>query len=156
MAQELLIDCDGVSHAVAIDDENTPLLYVLTDLLELNNPRYGCGLGQCGACMVHLDGKPVRSCVTPVRIAAGHKVVTIAGLGTPEAPHLLQAAFIAHQATQCGYCINGWIMTAAALIRDNPNATRQQIRDGMRGLVCRCGSHMSILRAVEDACGAKA
>jgi aerobic-type carbon monoxide dehydrogenase small subunit (CoxS/CutS family) len=151
--QALVIDCDGTKYPVTLDDERTPLLYVLTDLLELDNPRFGCGLGQCGACTVHLDGKPVRSCVVPASMAAGRKVVTIAGLGTPEKPHPLQTAFIEPQATQCGYCINGWMMTAAALLRDKPEATRQEIREGLRNVVCRCGAHMAILRAVEDAAG---
>ena len=155
MRQNLVIDCDGMTHNVTIEDERMPLLYVLTDLLELDNPRYGCGVGQCGACMVHVDGKPVRSCVTPARLASGRKVVTIAGLGRPEAPHPLQLAFIQHQATQCGFCMNGWIMTAAALVRDRPGASRQEIRRAFRNLVCRCGSHMSILRAVEQAAGCK-
>ncbi len=153
MPQALVIDCDGTKYPVTLEDERTPLLYVLTDLLALDNPRFGCGLGQCGACTVHLDGKPVRSCVVPASMAAGRKVVTIAGLGTPEKPHPLQTAFIEHQATQCGYCINGWVMTAAALLRDKPAATSQEIRDGLRNVVCRCGAHMSILRAVEDAAG---
>jgi aerobic-type carbon monoxide dehydrogenase small subunit (CoxS/CutS family) len=154
VALDLLIDCDGVRRSVSLDDEAMPLLYALTDLLELDNPRYGCGVGQCGACIVHVNGRPVRSCVTPAASVAGKKVVTLAGLGSPERPHPLQTAFIGHQATQCGYCLNGWMMTAASLLRDKPHASREEIRKGLARLVCRCGAHMSILRAIEDAAGA--
>ena len=133
-----------------------PLLYALTDVLSLKNPRFGCGLAQCGACMVHLDGVPAKSCVTPALAAEGRKILTIAGLGTPEDPHPLQTAFIEEQATQCGYCINGWLMTAAAIVRDNPRATREEIKQGLAGLKCRCGTHMSIIRAIESVTEAKA
>ena len=132
-------------------DPNMPLLYALRDDLKMTNPHFGCGLAQCGACTVHLDGAPTRSCSLPVSAAAGTKVMTLAGLGTPEKPHPLQTAFIAEQVPQCGYCLNGWIMTAAALLRDNPHPSEQQIRDGLSGLKCRCGTHMAILRAVRRA-----
>lgn len=153
MPQDLIIDCDGEVHRISIDDGSMPLLYVLTDILGLKNPRYGCGLGQCGSCTVHIDGVPARSCLTPATAAAGRKIQTIAGLGTPENPHPLQAAFIEEQATQCGYCINGWLMTAAAILRDKPGASRTDLKEGLSGLKCRCGTHMSIMRAIERAAG---
>ena len=120
-------------------------------ILALNNPHFGCGLAQCGACTVHLDGAPMRSCVMPVGAAAGKNVTTLAGLGTPEKPHPLQTAFIAEQVPQCGYCITGWIMTAAALLKNNPKPTDAQIREALAGLKCRCGTHMAILRAIKRA-----
>lgn len=131
-----------------------PLLYALRDELRLNNPRFGCGLAQCGACTVLVDGQPMRSCVTPVSAIRGREIVTIAGLGTPEHPHPLQTAFQEAQATQCGYCMNGWMMTAVALVRDKPKASLQEIKEGLGGLKCRCGAHMSILRAIAKVTGA--
>ena len=130
---------------------DTPLLYVLRNDLGATAPKFGCGLAQCGACTVHVDGAPTRSCSMPVSAATGTKVTTLAGLGTPEKPHPLQTAFIAEQVPQCGYCLNGWIMTAAALLREVPHPSEQQIRDGLSGLKCRCGTHMAILRAVRRA-----
>jgi nicotinate dehydrogenase subunit A len=150
MTQHIVLDIDGQRHAVDADPD-MPLLYALRDHLQLDNPRFGCGLGQCGACTVHVDGAPTRSCSLPVSAVGTAKVVTLAGLGTPEHPHKLQTAFIQEQATQCGYCLNGWIMTAAALLRDTPHATEAQIREGLAGLKCRCGAHLSILRAVTRA-----
>jgi|ERR671936_1880633 aerobic-type carbon monoxide dehydrogenase small subunit (CoxS/CutS family) len=132
-------------------DPNMPLLYALRDDLKLKNPHFGCGLAQCGACTVQLNGEPVRSCVLPVSAAAGKRVTTIAGLGTPDKPHPLQAAFIDEQVPQCGYCINGWLMTAAALLRKNPKADDAQIRQGLAGLKCRCGTHVAMLRAIKRA-----
>jgi len=138
--------------AVAVEaDPNMPLLYALRNDLGCNNPHFGCGLAQCGACTVHLDGQALRSCVTPITAVAGKSVTTIKGLGTPERPHPLQQAYIEEQVPQCGYCVNGWIMTAAALLAGNPKATDAQIRDGLAGLKCRCGTHLSILRAVKRA-----
>jgi len=154
MAHEVNFECDGKEQRVAVDDPGMPLLYALTDLLGLKNPRYGCGVAQCGACTVQLDGVPIKSCVTPVSAVEGRKVLTIAGLGTPKQPHPLQTAFVDAQATQCGYCINGFMMTAVAIVRDNPTASREEIRSGLSGLKCRCGSHMSILRAIESVTGA--
>ena len=147
MIEHFVLEVDGTSHAVDAEPD-MPLLYALRDDLQLNNPRFGCGLGQCGACTVHVDGVPVRSCSLPVSEVKGGKVITLAGLGTEAAPHKLQLAFIEEQATQCGYCINGWMMTAAALLRDKPHASEAEIRDGLAGLKCRCGSHLSIMRAV--------
>jgi nicotinate dehydrogenase subunit A len=150
MTQHIVLDIDGQQQAVDADPD-MPLLYALRDHLQLDNPRFGCGLGQCGACTVHVDGAPTRSCSLPVSAVGTAKVITLAGLGTPEHPHVLQSAFIQEQATQCGYCLNGWIMTAAALLRDKPHATEADIRDGLSGLKCRCGAHLAILRAVTRA-----
>ena len=143
------ITVNGRRHKVAAAPD-TPLLYVLRNELELNGPKFGCGLAQCGACTVHIDGKPARSCSVPVSAVKG-KVTTIEGLGTAEKPHPLQAAFVAEQAAQCGYCINGMIMTAAALLAQNPKPGEAQIREALDGNLCRCGTHMRILRAVRRA-----
>jgi aerobic-type carbon monoxide dehydrogenase small subunit (CoxS/CutS family) len=151
MAERILFEVDGTSHAIEIDDPNMPLLYALRDDLGLGNPHFGCGLGQCGACTVHIDGQVARSCMTPVAAAKGAKITTLAGLGTPEHPHPLQQAYIDEQVPQCGYCINGWIMTAAALLAYNPHPSDEEIRDGLSGLKCRCGTHLAILRAVKRA-----
>jgi aerobic-type carbon monoxide dehydrogenase small subunit (CoxS/CutS family) len=150
MAQRIAFEVNEATRTVEVAPD-TPLLYVLRNELGLGNPHFGCGLAQCGACTVHVDGAPTRSCSLPVSAAAGTKVTTLAGLGTPEHPHPLQVAFIAEQVPQCGYCLNGWIMTAAALLRDTPHPSEQQIRDGLSGLKCRCGTHMAILRAVRRA-----
>lgn len=150
MSQSYSLDVNGAVYKIEADDD-MPLLYALRDDLGLNNPRFGCGLAQCGACTVHLDGQPVRSCVTPVSAVGEGKVVTLAGLGTPEQPHPLQTAFIEEQVPQCGYCINGWIMTAAAFLRENTRPTDAQIREALEGLKCRCGTHVAIIRAVKRA-----
>ena len=147
MTEHFVIEVDGTSHAIDADPA-MPLLYALRDDLGLNNPRFGCGLGQCGACTVHLDGVAVRSCSLPLSEVKTGKITTLAGLGTEAAPHKLQLAFIEEQATQCGYCLNGWMMTAAALLRDKPHASEADIRDALADLKCRCGSHLSIMRAV--------
>ena len=151
MATTIKLTVNGKARVLHIDDPNMPLLYALRDQLGLHGLHFGCGLAQCGACTVHLDGQPIRSCVTPVSMVGMSKVVTLAGLGTPEKPHPLQAAYIEEQVPQCGYCINGWIMTAAAFLRDNRKPTEAQIKDALSGLKCRCGTHMSILRAVTRA-----
>jgi nicotinate dehydrogenase subunit A len=127
---------------------DTPLLYVLRNELQLNGPKFGCGLGQCGACTVHLGGNPVRSCVTPVSAATRLAVVTVEGLGSERTPHPLQRAFIDEQAAQCGYCISGMIMSAAALIAKTPHPTDTQVRQALGSNLCRCGTHMRILRAI--------
>lgn len=138
--------------AVSVDaSPDTPLLYVLRNELGLNNPRFGCGLAQCGACTVQLDGEPLRACVAPLASVEGRKVTTVRGLGTPAKPHPIQQAYLDEQVPQCGYCTNGWIMTAAALLDHNPKATDEQIRDALSGLKCRCGTHVSILRAIKRA-----
>jgi len=143
------ITVNGKAHEVAAAPD-PPLLYVLRNELELNGPKFGCGLAQCGACTVHIDGKPARSCSVPVSAVKG-KVTTIEGLGTPEKPHPLQQAFVIEQAAQCGYCANGMIMTAAAFLAQNPKPSEAQIRTALDGNLCRCGTHMRILRAVRRA-----
>jgi nicotinate dehydrogenase subunit A len=143
---------DGKGVSVNAEPE-MPLLYALRDDLGLNNPHFGCGLAQCGACTVHLDGEAVRSCVLPVSAASGKRVTTIKGLGTPEKPHPVQAAYVAEQVPQCGYCVNGWIMTAAAYLKKNPKASDADLREALSGLKCRCGTHVSIMRAIKRAQG---
>jgi nicotinate dehydrogenase subunit A len=150
MKQSYSLNVNGAVHKIEAD-EDMPLLYALRDDLGLNNPHFGCGLAQCGACTVHVDGQPVRSCITSVSSVGDGKVVTLAGLGTPDKPHPLQTAYVEEQVPQCGYCINGWIMTAAAFLRDNKKPTDAQIKSALEGLKCRCGTHMSILRAVKRA-----
>ena len=137
-------------RAVTVDswDPAQPLLYVLRNTLGLHGPKFGCGLAQCGACTVLLDGKAVRSCVTPVRQAAGHAVTTLEGLGTPEKPDPIQAAFIAEQAAQCGYCTNGMVMATKSLLNQTPHPTLDQVKQGLAGNLCRCGTHTRILSAV--------
>jgi nicotinate dehydrogenase subunit A len=129
-------------------DPAQPLLYVLRNGFELHGVKFGCGLGQCGACTVMLDGRAVRACQTRIDRVAGHSVTTIEGLGTPAAPHRVQAAFVAEQAAQCGYCTSGMIMTAAALLAQTPKPSADQIKQGLAGNLCRCGTHTRILRAV--------
>jgi nicotinate dehydrogenase subunit A len=141
---------NGTPHDVTAAAD-TPLLYVLRDDLSLTGPKFGCGLGQCGACMVHLNGAAIRSCTTPLSAAARGIITTIEGLGTPEKPHPVQQAFIEEQAAQCGYCSNGMIMATAALLTRNKHPTQPQIRASLNGNLCRCGTHMRIMRAVERA-----
>lgn len=129
-------------------DPDQPLLYILRNQLGLHGAKFGCGLGQCGACTVLLDGKAVRACETPVKQVAGHAVTTLEGLGTPEKPDTLQAAFIAEQAAQCGYCTNGMIMSAKALLNRTPHPTIDQVKQGLDGNLCRCGTHTRIMNAV--------
>ncbi len=150
MAETIEMTVNGRHERVAVDAD-TPLLYVLRNDLGVQGPRFGCGLGQCGACTVHLNGTAIRSCATPVETARGASITTLEGLAKGGALHAVQQAFIDEQAAQCGYCINGWIMTAAALLATNPRATDDEIRRGLSGLKCRCGTHMSILRAVKRA-----
>jgi nicotinate dehydrogenase subunit A len=146
----ITLDVNGSTHTIDADPD-MPLLYALRNDLGLNNPHFGCGLAQCGACTVHIDGQAVRSCITPVSAVGNGKVVTLAGLGTPEKPHPIQAAYVEEEVPQCGYCINGWIMTAAALLNRVKKPTDAQIKEALTGLKCRCGTHMSILRAVKRA-----
>ena len=150
----LSLKVNGKAHAVDVDPE-CPLLYVLRDDAGLNNPRFGCGLGQCGACTVLVNGLPTRSCVLPVSRAVGKDIVTLEGLGTPENPHPVQKAFIEEQAFQCGYCLNGWVLTAKALLDKHPHPTDEQMKGAFEGLVCRCGSHVQIAAAVRRAAGMK-
>ena len=132
-------------------DPDTPLLYVLRENLELTGPKFGCGLGQCGACRVHVDGEAVPSCVLPVSSLQGRKITTLEGLGSTSKPHPVQQAFIEEQAVQCGYCINGMVMTSAALLAKNKNPTEAQIREALAGNLCRCGTHQRIVKAVQRA-----
>jgi nicotinate dehydrogenase subunit A len=146
----ITLDVNGKNHTIDADPD-MPLLYALRNDLGLNNPHFGCGLAQCGACAVHLNGQAIRSCVTPVSAVGDGKVVTLAGLGTPEKPHPIQAAYVIEQVHQCGYCINGWVMTAAALLNSKKKPTDAEIKDALTGLKCRCGTHVSIMRAVKRA-----
>jgi nicotinate dehydrogenase subunit A len=143
-------------HEQAIEaDLDTPLLYVLRDELGLNGAKFGCGLGQCGACTVVVDGRAVFSCLTPVGVLAGRSVRTVEGLGTAEAPNAVQHAFIEEQAAQCGYCIAGMVMRAQALLEHNPHPSEREIRKAMAVNLCRCGTHMRILAAVRRAAAAQ-
>jgi nicotinate dehydrogenase subunit A len=150
MATTLRINVNGKLSRVGASAD-TPLLYVLRNDLALQGPRFGCGLAQCGACTVHLNGKAIRSCITPVASVVGQKVVTLEGLGTPLNPHRVQRAFIETQASQCGYCQNGFIMTGAALLGRVAAPTKLQIRQELASLQCRCGTHMRYIRAIERA-----
>ena len=153
MAATLNLNVNGAPHSVEVDDPEMPLLYALRNDLGLKGPRFGCGLAQCGACTVHVDGKAVRSCVYPSSQAAGKKITTLEGLGTPDKPHPVQKAFIDEQAAQCGYCINGMIMEAAALLATNKRPSEDQIKEALAGNPCRCGTHVRIVRAVKRASG---
>jgi nicotinate dehydrogenase subunit A len=150
MAQ-LTLTIDGTPRMIEVDDPDMPLLYALRDELGFNNPRFGCGLGQCGACTVHVDGRAVRSCITPVSGIGDRKVTTLAGIGTQEKPHPVQKAWLEEQVNQCGYCINGWIMTSVELLDRNPHPTDAQIKEALGDLICRCGTHGAALRAVKRA-----
>ena len=150
MTERFSLNVNGKEHKVEADPD-MPLLYALRNDLGLNNPKFGCGLAQCGACTVHINGAPVRSCVTPMSAVGDGKVVTLAGLGTPDKPHPVQAAYVEEQVPQCGYCINGWIMAAAALLNETKKPSDEQIKEALTGLKCRCGTHMSIMRAVKRA-----
>jgi nicotinate dehydrogenase subunit A len=147
---------NGKDRSVAVDDAEMPLLYALRNDFALHGPRFGCGLGQCGACTIHLNGAAVRSCVLPVSAVAGQDVVTLEGLGTPEKPHPVQAAFIEEQAAQCGYCINGMIMQGAAFLKTNPTPSEDQIRTALANNLCRCGTHVRIVNAIKRASVTKA
>src|SRR5262245_16314744 len=138
---------NGQSHTVDVDP-TTPLLYVLSDDLQLNGPKFGCGLGQCGCCTVIVRGAAVRSCVTPVSSVAGAEVSTIESLGTLEKLHPIQQAFVDEQAMQCGFCVNGVIMTAKAFLDRNPKATDTQVQQALSDVLCRCGAHVRMLRAI--------
>ncbi|MBI3210559.1 MAG: (2Fe-2S)-binding protein [Candidatus Solibacter usitatus] len=131
-------------------DPDCPLLYVLNDELGISGPKFGCGLAQCGACTVLLDGQPIRSCTTVVSEAAGLGVTTIEGLGTPENPHPLQQAFIQEQAAQCGYCLSGIMLYGKTFVDSNPNATQEEILDALSGLICRCHAHNRMVRALQS------
>ncbi len=150
MANAIELTVNGARHRVRAQDD-TPLLYVLRNDLELNGAKFGCGLGQCGACTVIVDGEAVRSCSLPVALAVGKKITTIEGLGTIDKPHPVQKAFIEEQAAQCGYCINGMVMAATALLQRNAAAGDSEVRQALAGNLCRCGTHSRILRAIARA-----
>jgi nicotinate dehydrogenase subunit A len=150
MAERWVLRVNGREEAVSANGD-TPLLYVLRNDLGLNGPKFGCGLGQCGACAVLIGGIEVRSCVTPIASVASREITTCEGLGTPDKLHPLQAAFVDEQAAQCGYCISGMVIAAAALLKRNPKPSLAQIRSGMDGHLCRCGAHLRIVRAIERA-----
>ena len=149
------LQVNGRNANVTIDDPSTPLLYVLEENLQINGARFGCGLGQCGACTVLLDGRPIRSCITPVSNADGHSVTSLEGLRSldklPNAGdlHPIQEAFVKHQALQCGYCVAGPIMYGYAFVRDNANATRAEIEQGLKGVLCRCCAHTRMIDAIQ-------
>ena len=141
------LNVNGRRHTLDLDPE-TPLLYVLSDDLELKGPKFGCGMAQCGSCTVIADGRAVRSCSTPVGSVANAQITTLEGLGTPEQPHPIQQAFIEEQAAQCGFCLSGVILTAKAFLDQNPKASEPQIRQALSGVLCRCFTHVRMLRAI--------
>ena len=143
----LSLKVNGQTHSIDVDP-TTPLLYVLSDDLGLRGPKFGCGLGQCGSCTVLVKGQAVRSCITAVESVQGVEIITLEGLGTVDKPHPLQKAFIDEQAAQCGYCLNGVIMTAKAFLDKNPKATEKEIQEGMSRVLCRCFTHTRMLRAI--------
>ena len=145
---ELVLTVNGRRHTVDVD-RTTPLLYVLSEDLELRGPKFGCGLAQCGACTVIADGNAIRSCVTPVSRFADAELTTLEGLGTPEQPHPLQQTFIDEQAAQCGFCLNGVILSAKALLDRNPQATDAEIEQALSTVLCRCFTHVRIYRAIK-------
>ena len=151
MKQTISFNLNGRPVTVQTDDPKMPLLYALRDGLGLHGPRFGCGLGQCGSCTVHLDGKAVRSCVTPVSTVVHRRVITLEGLGTKEKLHPLQQAFIDEQAMQCGYCMNGMIMQAAAFLQENNDPSDGEIKSALAQNLCRCGSHLRVVRAIRRA-----
>jgi nicotinate dehydrogenase subunit A len=144
---EISLTVNGRKHSVDADPQ-TPLLYVLSDDLQLRGPKFGCGLAQCGACTVIIQGRAVRSCVTPVSAVTQDEVTTLEGLGTPENPHAIQQSFIDEQASQCGFCLSGVILTAKALLDENPKASETQIREALRNVLCRCFTHTRMMRAI--------
>lgn len=148
MTQTVAMTVNGRAATVTVDDPRMPLLYALRNDLGVTGPHYGCGLSQCGACTVHVDGEAVRSCQMPVADAAGKTILTLEGLGTPERPHALQTAFIAEQAVQCGYCANGMIMESAAFLAKTPRPTEAQVREALVNNICRCGTHPRVVAAV--------
>ena len=144
----IVLKVNGRTHTVDVDPQ-TPLLYVLSDELQLQGPKFGCGLAQCGACTVLIHGQPVRSCVMPVSAVKQDEVTTLEGLGTPERPHAIQQAFIDEQAAQCGFCLSGVILSAKALLDEKPRASDEQIREGLSSVLCRCFAHTRMMRAIK-------
>lgn len=154
MAIDVAMTVNGRATTVRVEDPQTPLLYVLRNQLSLNGPKYGCGLGQCGACTVLVDGRAQRSCALPANQAQGKAITTLEGLGTPEKPHPIQTAFIEAQAVQCGYCINGMIMQTASFLGQNRSPSEAEIREALKDNLCRCGTHVRIIAAVQKAAAA--
>ena len=155
MAQAILLNVNGKRVTVSVDDPDMPLLYALRNDLELHGPLFGCGLGQCGACTVHVDGKSVQSCIMPLStLSSEQRIVTLEGLGSGDKLHPVQKAFIDDQAVQCGYCINGMIMEAAAFLATNKQPTEADIKNALANNLCRCGTHARIVRAVKRAASA--
>jgi nicotinate dehydrogenase subunit A len=150
----LTLQVNGSPRDVELDDPATPLLYVLRNDLGLTGTKFGCGLAQCGACTVHVDGQAIRSCSMPASAAVGRPITTIEGLGSPERPDPVQAAFIAEQAPQCGYCTAGLVMTARAFLQQNKRPTEVEVKQALAGNLCRCGSHVRVIRAVMRAAAA--
>ena len=150
MPQNITLNVNGRNQTVAVESDSM-LLYALRDNLGLHGPKFGCGLAECGACTVVMDGNAIRSCMTPVSAVGTGKITTLEGLGTIDKPHPLQKAFIEEQAAQCGYCINGMIMAAKALLDQKPHPSRDDIKQALDGNLCRCGTHMRIVRAIERA-----
>ena len=148
MSNTITLNVNGRNHSVDAPADSM-LLYALRDNLKLHGPKFGCGLSECGARTVIMNGVAIHSCVTPLAAAAGRKITTLEGLGSVEKPHPLQQAFIDEQAVQCGYCINGMVMTAKALLDSNPKPSRDDIKHALNGNLCRCGTHMRIVRAIE-------
>ena len=144
----IALKVNGQTHSIDVDPA-TPLLYVLSDDLELRGPKFGCGLGQCGCCTVLIKGRPVRSCITPLSSVAGSDITTLEGLGSIEKPHAIQKAFIDEQAMQCGFCLSGVILTAKAALDINPKATDAQLRQALTSVLCRCGTHTRMLKAIK-------
>jgi nicotinate dehydrogenase subunit A len=152
MAETKTLRINGKAVVVGPADPSTPLLYLLRNDADLHGPHFGCGLGQCGACTVHVNGEAVRSCVRPLSsLSSKDEITTLEGLGTPAKPHRLQSTFIEEQAVQCGYCINGMIMQAAAFLRKNPKPSVPEIKTALQNNLCRCGTHLRIIRAVKRA-----
>jgi nicotinate dehydrogenase subunit A len=154
MPKAIPLNVNGRSAQVSVEDPDMPLLYALRDNLGLHGPRFGCGLGQCGSCTVLIDGEAVRSCMMALSAVGKGKIVTLEGLGTPDKPHPVQKAFVDEQAAQCGYCINGMIMEASALLARNKNPNEAQIKQALASNLCRCGTHLRIVRAVRRAASA--
>ncbi|HTU46158.1 MAG TPA: (2Fe-2S)-binding protein [Bryobacteraceae bacterium] len=152
--KQITLRVNGRQHSVTVDPA-TPLLFVLNDELGLRGPRFGCGMAQCGACTVIIDGQVVRSCVKPVSAVGDREITTLEGLGTPEQPHPIQQAFIEEGAAQCGFCLSGVILTAKAVLDAKPDASDQEIRDALGGVLCRCFTHTRMLRAIRKYAQAK-
>jgi nicotinate dehydrogenase subunit A len=150
VAKRIDLTVDGKTHTIEAEPD-MPLLYALRDDLGMKNPRFGCGLAQCGACTVLINGEPARSCAVTIDSVGNKPVTTLNGIGDEAKPHKVQAAFIEEQVPQCGYCLNGWIMTSVALLEKNPKPNDAQIREALAGIKCRCGTHTAVLRAVKRA-----